>query len=107
MEDPPAEIPSIIHRLTQSPPSLQRQTIETYFTPDASFTHPFCRTGSFDGSRWLIWCIYRWYKILSPRIDLEVESVGSTPRLTLPTPPHPRTRAKPPSLNQQPTTART
>lgn len=84
MEDPPAEIPSIIHRLTQSPPSLQRQTIESYFTPDASFTHPFCRTGSFDGSRWLIWCIYRWYKILSPRIELEVESVGSTPRFPIP-----------------------
>ncbi|KAK3170720.1 hypothetical protein OEA41_002802 [Lepraria neglecta] len=77
MEDPQSEIPRIIHLLTQSPPSLQRATLEKYFTPNASFTHPICRTGSFEGSRWLIWCIYRWYKILSPRIVLEVDSVGA------------------------------
>ncbi|KAL2042474.1 hypothetical protein N7G274_004967 [Stereocaulon virgatum] len=76
MEDPPSEIPHVIHLLTQSPPSLQRATIEKYFTPNASFTHPFCRTGSFEGSRWLIWCIYRWYKIVSPRIELGVDSVA-------------------------------
>ena len=73
---PVSEIPIIIHRLTQSTPSIQRATLERYFTPDCSFTHPFCRTGSFNGSRWLMWCIYRWYKILSPRIELEVLSVG-------------------------------
>jgi len=76
MEDPTREIAQVIHLLTQSRPSLQRQTIETYFTPTASFTHPFCRTGSFNGSRWLIWCIFRWYKILSPKIELTVESVA-------------------------------
>ena len=71
-----AEIPQVIHLLTQSPPSTQRKTIEKYFTPSASFTHPLCRTGSFEGSRWLIWCIYRWYKIMSPRIEISVDSVG-------------------------------
>lgn len=76
MDDPATEIPHIIHLLTQTPPKTQRATIEKYFTPSASFTHPFCRTGSFDGSRWLIWCIYRWYKILSPRIEIAVESVS-------------------------------
>ncbi|KAI9719759.1 MAG: hypothetical protein M1812_003247 [Candelaria pacifica] len=76
MENPENEIPSIIHNLTQTPPSVQRQTIETYFTPDASFLHPFCRTGSFFGSRWLIWMIYRWYKIMSPHIELTVTSVA-------------------------------
>lgn len=76
MDDPPREITQIIHSLTQSPPTVQRATIERYFTPTASFTHPFCRTGSFEGSRWLIWCIFRWYKILSPRIEIAVESVG-------------------------------
>ncbi|CAD6589431.1 MAG: hypothetical protein ASARMPREDX12_003767 [Alectoria sarmentosa] len=69
-----AEIPQVIHLLTQSPPSTQRKTLETYFTPSASFTHPFCRTGSFEGSRWLIWCIYRWYKIMSPKIEISVDS---------------------------------
>ena len=93
MEDPPAEITQVIHLLTQSPPSLQQATIERYFTPDASFEHPVCRTGSFainpsfdlgplgpasyyTNSRWLIKCIYRWYKILSPKIEFEVDSVG-------------------------------
>jgi hypothetical protein len=70
------EIPGIIHLLTQSPPSIQYETIETYFTPTASFTHPFCRTGSHDNSRWLIAAIYRWYKIMSPRIDVSVQSVA-------------------------------
>ena len=80
MEDPPAEIPQIIRLLTQSAPTTQRATIEKYFTPSASFTHPFCRTGSFDGSRWLIWCIYRWYKILSPKIEISITSVTYDPK---------------------------
>ncbi|KAF2402377.1 hypothetical protein EJ06DRAFT_580641 [Trichodelitschia bisporula] len=84
MEEPVNDIPSIIHTLTQSTPSTQRATIEAYFTRDASFTHPFCRTGSFAfsprfNSRELIIAIYRWYKILSPRIDLEVTSVAYDP----------------------------
>jgi hypothetical protein len=70
------EIPGVIHLLTQAPPSIQRETVETYFTPSASFTHPFCRTGSWQGSRWAIWIVYRWYKIMSPRIDISVQSVG-------------------------------
>ncbi|PGH23579.1 hypothetical protein AJ80_02359 [Polytolypa hystricis UAMH7299] len=76
MEDPVAEIPHIIHLLTESIPSVQQQTVEKFFTSSASLTHPFCRTGSFEGSRWLILCIYRFYKIMSPRIDLEVQSVA-------------------------------
>ena len=79
MENPPTEISHIIHLLTQSPPTTQRATIEKYFAPNASFTHPFCRTGSWDGSRWLIWCIYRWYKILSPRIEIAINSVTYDP----------------------------
>ncbi|KAF2240756.1 hypothetical protein BU26DRAFT_405687, partial [Trematosphaeria pertusa] len=76
MENPAKEITRVIHLLTQSPPSIQRDTIETHFTPNASFTHPFCRTGSWENSRFLVRAIYRWYKIMSPRIDLEVKSVA-------------------------------
>ena len=93
MEDPAAEITQVIHLLTQSPPSLQKLALERYFTRDASFTHPLCRTGSFafdpqfslgplgpaskyTCSRWFILCIYRWYKIMSPRIELGADSVG-------------------------------
>ncbi|CAN9466737.1 unnamed protein product [Alternaria alternata] len=78
MEDPVKEIPAVIHLLTQSPPSLQRATIEKYFTPDAAFSHPFCRTWSRPNSRWLVERTYRWYKIMSPRIDCTVQSVGET-----------------------------
>ncbi|KAL8864121.1 MAG: hypothetical protein Q9174_007462, partial [Haloplaca sp. 1 TL-2023] len=53
-----------------------RATVEKYFTPSASFAHPFCRTGSFEGSRWLIWCIYRWYKIMAPRVDIDIEGIA-------------------------------
>ncbi|KAL8689772.1 MAG: hypothetical protein Q9218_004627 [Villophora microphyllina] len=76
MENPVSEIPRVIRLLTQSTPATQRATVEQYFTPSASFTHPFCRTGSFEGSRWLIWCIYRWYKIMSPRIDLDIDGIA-------------------------------
>ncbi|KAJ9607172.1 hypothetical protein H2200_008244 [Cladophialophora chaetospira] len=70
------EIPSIIKLLCTAPPDTQRAVIETFFTPDASFTHPFCRTGSFAGSIWLIVKIYRWYKILSPHIDVAIDGVA-------------------------------
>lgn len=76
MENPVKEIAGVIHLLTQSPPSTQRQTIEKYFSLDASFTHPFCRTGKWPNSRMLIQIIYRWYKIMSPSIDITVHSVG-------------------------------
>ena len=76
MDDPVADIEGVVRQLTQTPPSVQRSAIITYFTPDAQFTHPFCRTGSFDGSRFLIRAIYRWYKIMSPSIDLTVNSIG-------------------------------
>lgn len=76
MDDPVRDITKVIHALCQSPPSVQHATIEKYFAPDASFLHPLCRTGSFGRSRILIEYIYRWYKILSPRIDLRVYSIG-------------------------------
>ncbi|KAK0642483.1 hypothetical protein DIS24_g8989 [Lasiodiplodia hormozganensis] len=76
MENPEQDIPHVIHLLTQTPPHTQRAAIEKYFTPNASFTHPFCRTGKFSNSRALILAIYRWYKIMSPRIDLRVNSVA-------------------------------
>ncbi|ORY04295.1 hypothetical protein BCR34DRAFT_627114 [Clohesyomyces aquaticus] len=84
MENPVKEISGVIHLLTQSPPSRQRETIQTYFTPNASFTHPFCRTGSWENSRTLIQAIYRWYKIMSPRIEMTVNSIAyDEPNLTL------------------------
>ena len=71
-----AEIPEIIHKLTQGPPSTQEKTLMEYFTPDAEFIHPLCRVRRGPYSRLLILAVYQWYKILSPRIELEVNSVG-------------------------------
>ncbi|EGE06937.1 hypothetical protein H109_07212 [Trichophyton interdigitale MR816] len=76
MENPVEEIPRVIHLLTQSIPSVQQQTIEKYFTPSASITHPFLHSGSFQGSRWLISRIFLFYKIMSPHVDLQVKSVA-------------------------------
>jgi hypothetical protein len=76
MDDPVQEIGDVVHRLTQSPPQEQAEAIDQYFSQNASFTHPFCRTGSFNNSRLLIHYIFRWYKIMSPRIDLKVNGVG-------------------------------
>lgn len=76
MDDPIQDITPVVHRLTQGSPKEQEDAINEYFTTNASFTHPFCRTGSFEGSRWLIHAIFRWYKILSPTIKLNVNSVG-------------------------------
>lgn len=73
-----AEIPEIIHKLTQGPPSVQEKTVVEYFTPDAAFIHPLCRVARGPYSRLLILAIYRWYKILSPTIEIEVHSVGQS-----------------------------
>lgn len=78
MDNPVEEITDIVHTLCQAPPKKQEDAINKYFTMDAEFTHPFCRTGSFNGSRASILSIFRWYKILSPRIDLSVNSIGES-----------------------------
>ncbi|GAB7328740.1 hypothetical protein MBLNU13_g00649t2 [Cladosporium sp. NU13] len=76
MDNPTEEITGVVHKLCQGSPAEQTEAINAYFTPNASFTHPFCRTGSFEGSRNLIHAIYKWYKLLSPKIELKVNSVA-------------------------------
>ncbi|KAJ5745012.1 hypothetical protein N7533_009882 [Penicillium manginii] len=76
MENPVEDIPTVIRLLTQSTPSLQEKALEKYFTRDASFVHPFCRVPSFEGSRWWVLKIFQWYKIMSPRIEMEIHSIA-------------------------------
>ncbi|EAA62499.1 hypothetical protein AN5339.2 [Aspergillus nidulans FGSC A4] len=76
MEDPVAEISTVVHLLTQSPPSVQGETVDRFFTRDAESIHPFCRIWKYNGSRWGVKKIYQWYKIMSPHIDLEVRSIA-------------------------------
>lgn len=71
-----SEITGVIQKLCTSQPKEQNYTIEKYFTHDAAFTHPFCRTGSNGYSRWLVQQIYLWYKVLSPTIEVHVDSIG-------------------------------
>ncbi|EAU39582.1 conserved hypothetical protein [Aspergillus terreus NIH2624] len=76
MENPEAEIRDVILNLTQGTPLVQARTIDEYFTSNAVFVHPFCRTWDIEGSRWFVKEIYRWYKIMSPHIEIEVNSVA-------------------------------
>lgn len=70
------EISDVIIQLTTTPPSVQQATVRKYFTRDAAFIHPFCRTSKWYDSRYQIERIYRWYKILSPKISLKVHSIS-------------------------------
>ena len=80
MDDPIQDIESVVRALTQGSPKEQEEAVNKYCTNDFAFTHPFCRTGSFQGSRKVYQSILRWYKIMSPKIELNVNSVGkSTP----------------------------
>ncbi|KAK4146783.1 uncharacterized protein C8A04DRAFT_25351 [Dichotomopilus funicola] len=84
MENPTREIESVIRTLTQGTPDQQHDAIYRYFAPGATFEHPFCRVPTFQklnvpglgeyDSRALIAAIFRWYKIMSPKIDIEIES---------------------------------
>ncbi|KAL3421136.1 hypothetical protein PVAG01_07581 [Phlyctema vagabunda] len=90
MDHPTKQIPQIIQTLTMGSPQEQKSTLEAYFLPNASFTHPLCRVPSFAdytiqlplaknktvtlNSRWAILQIYTWYRILSPKIHLTVNS---------------------------------
>lgn len=76
MDDPAEEITSVIKQLCTADSTTQQQTIDTYFTQDAQFIHPFCRTIPGPNSGWMIKKIYAWYKILSPHIDIDIEGVG-------------------------------
>ncbi|CAL3965492.1 unnamed protein product [Diplocarpon coronariae] len=85
MDHPKRQISQVIHLLTEGSPADQKDALDAYFLPDSSFVHPLCRVPSFShfnlplvgeiNSRWVIWMIYRWYKILSPRIVLAESSI--------------------------------
>ncbi|OCH91565.1 hypothetical protein OBBRIDRAFT_792163 [Obba rivulosa] len=76
MEDPASEIRSVIQLLTAAVnPSIQAAALERYFTPDASFRHPLAYVPSAPASRDSILAIYKWYRILSPHIKMDVSDV--------------------------------
>lgn len=46
-----------------------------YMTPDVAFWHPVCAVERGPNSRKTVLGIYQWYRVLSPHIDLRVNSV--------------------------------
>lgn len=71
------DVSAVIQMLIESPPSLQQRAIERFFTPSAEFVHPFCRVWGYKGSRWAVIKIFQWYKIMSPRIEHQIHSIGT------------------------------
>ncbi|KAH8881002.1 hypothetical protein GQ53DRAFT_832846 [Thozetella sp. PMI_491] len=84
------EIAGVVRALCQGSPAVQYKVVQEHFLPEASFVHPFCRVPAFDdvtvpglgtfNSRTLILAIFKWYRILSPRISLEIESAILDPQ---------------------------
>lgn len=93
MENPAQDIKAVLRTLTQGSPDAQHDAIYRYYAPGAAFEHPFCWVPSFNDlnvpgvgkidSRVLVAAIYRWYKVLSPKIELEVESCVYDERASL------------------------
>jgi len=76
MEDPVQEILSVVQQLTTTDsPYIQKATLETYMTPDVEFRHPVCAVDSEPNSRESLLGIYRWARVLSPRTDINIESI--------------------------------
>ncbi|KAI0870965.1 hypothetical protein GGS24DRAFT_85511 [Hypoxylon argillaceum] len=91
MEKPEEEIADVIRSLTMGTREEQKEALDNYFLPDAYFVHPFCRVPSFKSrpiqvpfinkewiinSRLLVLFVYQWYKIMSPKILLKVDSTS-------------------------------
>ncbi|KAI1210862.1 uncharacterized protein F4807DRAFT_41398 [Annulohypoxylon truncatum] len=87
MDNPEAQVERVIRALTVQSRQDQADALEEYFLPDAYFIHPFCRVPSFGdrkiplinqtiNSRWFIFFIYQWYRILSPDIKLTIDSAS-------------------------------
>lgn len=93
MEHPVKDVRHVIRSLCQGTSQEQRDAINRYYVPSASFVHPFCRVPSFKAvkvpgigevdSRMLVLVVYKWYKIMSPKIDVDIESVVFDQRANL------------------------
>ncbi|EIM84830.1 uncharacterized protein STEHIDRAFT_99669 [Stereum hirsutum FP-91666 SS1] len=77
MQNPADEIASVVKLVTTTPsPDVQKRALERYYTSDAGFRHPLCTVPSAHNSRESVIGIYQWYRIMSPKIELEVNSVS-------------------------------
>ncbi|KAK0500868.1 hypothetical protein EDD18DRAFT_1146286 [Armillaria luteobubalina] len=76
MQRPAHEISAVVSLITTAvTPEIQQAGIQRYFTPDAGFRHPLCAVSSGPGSRERVLGIYQWYRVVSPKLELDVKSV--------------------------------
>lgn len=80
------DIHGVIRDLTQGTIKKQEDTVNDFFVEDAAFVHPFVQVPRFSlsipvlgtvNSRMVILAIYRWYRFMSPDIQLAIESSGT------------------------------
>ncbi|KAK7028364.1 hypothetical protein R3P38DRAFT_921606 [Favolaschia claudopus] len=76
MQNPSSEIVAVVSLLTAAAvPEVQKAAFYKYMTPDAGFRHPICSVTPGAGSRDQMLGIFQWYRIMSPNIDIKVNSV--------------------------------
>ncbi|KDQ57980.1 hypothetical protein JAAARDRAFT_78444 [Jaapia argillacea MUCL 33604] len=81
MERPAEEIERVIKLLVEAvSPEVQLAAVQKYFTPDAEFRHPICQVVSGPNSREDIVGIFQWYRIMSPKIHIDVNSTFWNPQ---------------------------
>ncbi|KAI0033187.1 hypothetical protein K488DRAFT_78010 [Vararia minispora EC-137] len=77
MQNPKQEIEHVFGLLTQAhTATVQAEALNRFYTYDAAFRHPLCTVPSAPGSRKEILGIYRWYRIMSPTIQGDVETIA-------------------------------
>ncbi|KAJ7810863.1 hypothetical protein B0H14DRAFT_2607026 [Mycena olivaceomarginata] len=75
MQNPVSEIGAVVSLLTAATaPEIQKSAFLKYITPDAGFRHPICNVTPGPGSRERVLGIFQWYRIMSPHIDITVNS---------------------------------
>lgn len=76
MEDPVAEIESVVLKVTAThSPDVQAAAFQRYMSQDMGFRHPVCSIVPGPNSRNKVLGVYQWYRVLSPRIDIRIDSV--------------------------------
>ncbi|KAF8881598.1 hypothetical protein BD779DRAFT_1545686 [Infundibulicybe gibba] len=68
MQNPGRDIEGVVRLLTSA------ATVNKYFTANAGFRHPLCSVTPGPLSRESVLGIYQWYRVMSPKVDLKVES---------------------------------
>ncbi|KAI3626299.1 hypothetical protein CBS9595_001660 [Malassezia furfur] len=78
MENPRKEIAGVVKGLCSAKNAdQQRDTLQRYFVPDASFDHPMCAVLSYPNSRDTgVLPIYQWLRIMFMDTLIEVHDVG-------------------------------